>query len=429
MTRVVLLAALVYLMLFAGVASLNGAVVGLALPLIVYLAAGLLRSPETPKLSAQRTLSAERIAPGGTITVTLKIVNHGEALERLFLQDPLPTFLQVIEGSSTRSVSLKAGETLEWTYSVRGSRGSFVFEGVRAIAEDHLGLIHRRGFLPTEGQVLVLPSVARVRRIAIRPRQTRVYSGVIPARTGGAGIEFFGLREYQVGDSPRHINWHVSARQDETVYSNEYEQERVADVGIVLDGRRTVNEFGRGVSIFEHSVLATVAVSSALLSEGNRVGLFIYGKRLKWTTPGYGKHQRERIMQDLALAEVGESQNFNALIVPRRMFPAQSQLIIVSPLGNDDKPVLRQLRLSGYHVMVISPDPVTFEARQLPDIPSVRLAERIARLEREVLMRDLRHAGIQVVNWNVEQPFEYIARAALSRHPSFLRAIQRGRMG
>lgn len=189
MTRVVLLAALIYLLLFAGVASLNGAVVGLALPLIVYLAAGFLRSPEAPKLSAQRTLSAERIAPGGTITVSLKIVNHGEALERIFLQDPLPSFLHVIEGSSTRTVNLRAGESFEWTYTVRGSRGSFVFEGVRAIAEDHLGVIQRRGFLPTEGSVLVLPSVARVRRIAIRPRQTRVYSGVIPARTGGAGIE------------------------------------------------------------------------------------------------------------------------------------------------------------------------------------------------------------------------------------------------
>jgi hypothetical protein len=58
----------------------------------------------------------------------------------------------------------------------------------------------------------------------------------------------------------------------------------------------------------------------------------------------------------------------------------------------------------------------------------VKLAERIARLEREILLRDLRHAGIQVVNWNVEQPFEYVARAALSRPPSFLRAIQRGRL-
>ena len=154
MTRVVLLAALVYLLLFAGVASLNGEVVALSLPLIVYLAAGLLRSPEEPKLSAERALSADRIEPGGTIIVTLKIINHGEALERMFLQDPLPPFLEVIEGSSTRALRLDAGESIAWTYTVRGRRGSFVFEGVRAVAEgrsrDRLlaRRLRRRGHAP-----------------------------------------------------------------------------------------------------------------------------------------------------------------------------------------------------------------------------------------------------------------------------------------
>jgi uncharacterized protein (DUF58 family) len=384
------------------------------------------RAPEEPKLSAERALSADRIAPGNTITVNLEVTNHGESLERVLLQDPLPDFLEVIEGSASRFVSLPAHGNISWSYTVRGRRGSHVFEGLNAIAEDHFGLIVRRAFLQTYGQVIVLPSVARVRRIAIRPRQTRVYSGVIPARQGGAGIEFFGLREYQAGDSPHHINWHVSARHEEALYSNEYEQERVADVGIVLDGRRRLNEFGGGQSLFEHSVLATVAVSSALLSEGNRVGLFIYGKRLRWTTPGYGKFQRERILQDLALAEVGESQNFDALFIPRRLFPTNAQIILISPLSGEDQPLLARLRLSGYHVMVISPDPVSFEASGLGGRASVKLATRIARLEREIVLRGLRRAGVQVVDWNTANPFEQTARAALSRPPSFLRAIQRG---
>jgi len=434
MSRIALLASLIYLVILAGVGSLNGAILGLALPLVLYLVAGLWRAPEELKLSAQRTLSAERIAPGGTITVDLKVTNHGEFLEQVLLQDPLPPFLEVIEGSASRLVNLPAHGSLSWSYTVRGRRGAHVFEGLTASAEDHLGLIVRRAFLDTRGQILVLPSVARVRRIAIRPRQTRVYSGVIPAHQGGAGIEFFGLREYQAGDSPHHINWNVSARHSDSgrdvawqrLYSNEYEQERVADVGIVLDGRRKVNEFGGGRSIFEHSVLATVAVSSALLSEGNRVGLFIFGKRVKWTTPGYGKYQRERIMQDLALAEVGESQNFNSLFIPRRLFPTRSQIIIVSPLSGEDLPLLAGLRLGGYHVMVISPDPVSFESSGLGDRPSIKLATRIARLERELMLRGMRRAGIQVVDWNVAHSFEQTARAALSRPPSFLRAIQRG---
>jgi hypothetical protein len=77
--------------------------------------------------------------------------------------------------------------------------------------------------------------------------------------------------------------------------------------------------------------------------------------------------------------------------------------------------------------MVISPDPVTFEARGLGDRESVNLAARIARIEREVILRRLRAASIQVINWNTSLPFEQAARSALSRPSTFLRAIQRGR--
>jgi uncharacterized protein (DUF58 family) len=384
------------------------------------------RGPETLNLSAERSLSAERIVPGDTVVIQLKVTNHGEALEQIMMTDRLPPFLEVIEGSVSRLVDLPARASLTWTYIVRGKRGSHYFSELQILAEDQLGLVRQTAILPTRGQLLVLPPAARVRHIAIRPRETRVYSGVIPAHQGGVGIEFFGLREYQVGDSPHHINWRVSARQDEAIYSNEYEQEQVADVGILLDGRSKVNEFGGGRSIFEDSVLAAVAVSSALLSEGNRVGIFVYGKRLKWTAPGYGKRQRERIMQDLALAEIGETENFDSLMIPRRLFPPKSQLILISPLSIEDLSVLAQIRVSGYQLMVISPDPVSFEARGLGARPAVKLAARIARLEREMLLRHLRRAGIQVINWDVALPFEQEARVALSRPPAFMRAIQRG---
>jgi uncharacterized protein (DUF58 family) len=424
--RITLLAGVVYLIILAGVGTLNGAVVGLALPLALYLLAGLWRGPESLDLVAERTVSTERISPGGTVRVEVTVTNRGEALEQILLRDPLPPFLEVIEGASSRLVRLPARGTISWSYTVRGRRGSHTFEHLEAVAEDRFGLLTKRALLPTTGSLLVLPGIARARHIAIRPRQTRVYSGVIPARQGGAGIEFFGVREFQPGDSPRRINWRVSARHDSLLYASEYEQERAADVGIILDGRRSVNEFGGGRTIFEASVTAAVAVSSALLMEGNRVGLYISGKRTKWTSPGYGKYQRERIMQDLAHAETGESHDFRTLIIPRRLFPPTSQIILISPLGADDISVLAGMRARGYPLMVISPDPVSFEARGLPHTKSLQLAVRIARLQREMLLREVRRIGVQAVNWDTAVPFEQVARSALSRPPAFLHAIQRG---
>jgi uncharacterized protein (DUF58 family) len=309
---------------------------------------------------------------------------------------------------------------------VRGKRGSHIFDGIHVTAEDRLGLMKKRSLLSAPGLILVLPGMMRVRHISIRPRQTRVYSGVIPADQGGTGIEFFSVREYQIGDSPRHVNWRVSARQANALYTNEYQQERVADVGIVLDGRVGVNEFGGGRTIFEESVRAAVAVSASLLAEGNRVGLFVHGRKSKWTTPGYGKYQRERIMQALAHAETGEDKSFKSLVIPHRLFPPNSLIVLISPLALDDMEILGALRARGFQLLVISPDPVRFEARGLGDRPSVRLAMRILRLQREAMLRGLRHMGIQTVNWDVTQPFEQVAYAALNRPAAWTHAIQRG---
>jgi uncharacterized protein (DUF58 family) len=234
--------------------------------------------------------------------------------------------------------------------------------------------------------------------ITIRTRRTRVYSGTIPARVGGSGVEFFGLREYQPGDPPRWINWRASARQDETMYANEFQQERVADVALVLDGRVKTNRFRDGRSLFEHSVLAAASLADAFLSQGNRVGLLHYGRYLDWTFPGYGKVQRERILQALAHAQTGGSPVFSGLEhIPVRFFPAHSQVVLVSPLHADDLETLIQLRARGYQIMIISPDPVAFELAYLPQVLSVKLAARVVRMERNLLLK--KYSGPGYRSW------------------------------
>jgi uncharacterized protein (DUF58 family) len=243
-----------------------------------------------------------------------------------------------------------------------------------------------------------------------------VYAGVIPGRAGGSGTEFFGVREYQFGDSPRTINWRVSARHEENLYSNEYQQERVADVGIVLDARASTNIFHANESIFEYNVAAAAALSDALLSQGNHVGLFVYSGFLGWTYPGYGKIQRERIMQTLARAEIGVNSVFAGLDhLSLRMFPSESQIILVSTLLKDDLNILVQLRGRGYQVMVVSPDPVKFEQKLLPTSTRVDLAVRVIRMERELFIRRLERAGIHIVEWDVSIPLDQAVGPILMR--------------
>ncbi|MFW6261869.1 MAG: DUF58 domain-containing protein, partial [Spirochaetota bacterium] len=145
---------------------------------------------------------------------------------------------------------------------------------------------------------------------------------------------------------------------------------------------------------------------------GNRVGYLGYGLSLDWLSPGFGRVQRHRILNRIARAQPGESHVFFRLdALPERLFPAGSQVILVSPLTEDDPSALERLQAGGYAVMVVTPDPLP-PAPDADAAPALHEAARIARLQRAVLLRRLRHRGIAVIDWDTASPLgSAVARA------------------
>lgn len=430
MVRGYILGLLIFLLVLAGLASVHGGLVALSLPLVLYGALGIWRSPDELNLQVERELSLEHVTPDTPVRVKVAVANLGGYLEEVEIEDVLPAALSVVDGSQRHLTSLSRGARFEFEYDLKGPRGAYALDCIRATASDHQGLRRLSVDLPSPGQLLVFPTLSRIKYVPIRPRRTRVYAGAIPARVGGPGVEFFGVRAYEPGDSPRRINWLISARQEQDLYSNEFQQERVADVAIVLDGRERTNIFPGGHSLFEHSVLAAGAVADALLNQGNHVGLLVYSQYLQWTVPGYGRIQRERILHALCRAAPGSSQIFEGLqFLPTRLFPPESQIVMVSPLVEDDYPTLLQIRARGYQVIVISPDPVAYEESLMQaragraTLQEIEMAARILRLERQSMLRRITRAGIQVVEWNVAQPFDQVSRGVFARAFRFGRPL------
>jgi uncharacterized protein (DUF58 family) len=415
--RFILISTIVYGFLLAGLLTLRGEFIALAIPFAIYLFYGFWNLPDALDIQVERGFSGERVAPDSDVNITLKITNHGTGIEELYIEDLISEYLIVRSGSPRQLLRLPGGTSITANYTIGGPRGAYLFHSVQVEATDSLGLTSRIQVVPAPGQLFVFPDVRHLKSAPIRPHRTRVYAGSIPSRAGGGGTEFFGVREYQPGDSPRAINWHASARHMDSLYSNEYQQERVADVAIVLDARERANLFHGPHSLFEHSVSAAAALTDMFIAQGNRVGLLVYGSYLTWTLPGYGKMQRERMMRSLAGASTGASTVFAGLEhLSSRMFPPESQLVLVSSLVADDLNIVIQLRARGYQVMVISPDPVKFERALLPGSPAVDLASRTIRLERDLLIRRLQRAGVQVIEWDVSKPFDQ-AVGPLLRHP------------
>ena len=147
----------------------------------------------------------------------------------------------------------------------------------------------------------------------------------IPSRQAATGIDFYGLRDYQMGDPRRWINWRASARYDQHLFVNQFEQERIADVGIIVDARQQSNiVLADGQSIFEYSVHAAGSLSQALINDGNRVSLMIYGFGVERTFRGYGKIQQERIMYALGQARIGHNFALESLgYLPNSLLPSR----------------------------------------------------------------------------------------------------------
>ena len=402
MRRSVLLGLLAYLLLLTGLLAVDGRFIVLALLVWVYLGAALLTCPTTPKLSVTRTLDPPVLTEGGQVVVTLQLRNEGARNVFLHVADRIPPELRLCEGDFSGMALLAPAETFTLTYTLMVRRGEFNFEGLELVVSEPLGLLRQALRWPLPSQLLALPRVDKWRAVTIRPARTLGFTGPIPSRQGGVGTDVYGVREYHPGDPLRHINWRATARYHDRAFTTEFEQERITDVGLILDIRRQSAMQSGDASLLDHTVRATGALSETLLRAGHRVGLLLYGKGNQWIFPGYGRVQQRRILQALAAARAAESDFFDRLrYLSTRVFPARSQLIFISPLMPDDHDMLFQLRAQGYSVLVICPDSVAFQA-QAASPPFLPLVVRLARLERIAWLRRLRQGGVVVVDWPVE---------------------------
>ncbi len=413
-------------MILVGEALRHGELLVLALPLVCYLAIGFYFPLPTLELRAQRTLSERRVLSEEPVHVHVDLENTGtKSLELLEVTDNLPAILTVAEGEPRVIESLPRQGRISLSYTVRGMRGLAQWKALSVTATDTLGLFTHRLELPCEGELLIMPTFERLDEILIRSRRTRIFSGQVKARLGGTGIEFFGVREYYPGDERRYVNWKATARKDRLIV-NEFEQERVADVIILLDARERSDVARDGIALFEHSVRAALALAHYFTAQGNRVGLLIYGRYLDWTWPGFGRWQRERLLRAIASAEKGDKAAFEDLEnLPTRLLPAGSQLIFVGPILESDLKTIVDLRLR-YEILCIAPNPILFESAFLSPTPEVHLAVRLEHLRRQAVLAQMRRVGIRVVDWDVTKPLAAVVAGELGRAAARAALIRQG---
>ncbi len=141
----------------------------------------------------------------------------------------------------------------------------------------------------------------KIRRINITTGRlaANIFAGEYKSVFKGRGLEFQEVREYQVGDEIRLIDWNVTARSDK-LFIKRYVEERQLTIMILLDASRS-GYFGSVNSLKEDIAAEISAVLASSASKNNdRIGLVIFTDRIeKFIPPRKGRHHILRIVREL----------------------------------------------------------------------------------------------------------------------------------
>ena len=175
---------------------------------------------------------------------------------------------------------------LEQRFTVTGaSRGAAPLGDVAVRVRTALGLVARTFRYPQTDSVLVAPSLAGVKRfrwLAVHHRLATV--GVRDARRRGEGRSFARLRDYVVGDDPRHIDWKATARRGHPI-TREFTVEQSQTVFILVDAGRSMTQLAGRYPRFEYALSAALLLADVAITAGDRVGALVFDDQLRALVP------------------------------------------------------------------------------------------------------------------------------------------------
>lgn len=297
----------------------------------------------------------ERAEEGESITFQVDVRNHG-FLPRFMVEliDHLPFvgaaagapqagasmlgMIGYVPGRSTRRFAMPL---------VCEKRGYYRLGPVGLASSFPLGLAEARQ-QRNEGvhSLTVYPAVFPIVSLSLRGAPSQIHRGGYLLPEGSGAAEFSGLREYRLGDNPRHIHWPTTARMNELMVK-QFEPLASACLYIALDLAAGSN-VGQG----RHATLeyaARIAASVARFSCYNniRTRMVGAGARQVEVDVGSGALQYQRILDELAIVDSDGSRPYASVLeeIATRAIDGETVAVFLSPPASESAAVLNALTL------------------------------------------------------------------------------------
>jgi uncharacterized protein (DUF58 family) len=224
--------------------------------------------------------------------VELTIVNEGRRSLLLHLRDDIPASFSADPDEFLIKVAARAVSTVEYSM-IPKRRGTFRMRRADVSVASRFRFWARLLKLPSETIIRVYPDVRQIARYELLARRDKLsILGLKRSRKLGTDNEFERLRDYAIGDEPRHIDWRATARRRKlTVRAHQVNQSQRV-IFLIDSGRMMAGDTGGGLSPLDHALNAMLMLAHVALVRGDQVGLMVYADRVRAYVPPSGGAKR-----------------------------------------------------------------------------------------------------------------------------------------
>jgi uncharacterized protein (DUF58 family) len=221
-------------------------------------------------------------------------------------------------------------DSLCQTQAIPPRRGRFHLRLVRLSTTFPFGLISASRQFSQESSLVVWPAHAELTRPVLGKGEAQTAAAAASFRPGGQE-EFYGLREYRLGDNAKWIHWRRSAGRPELVV-REMARPRPRTLWVVLDTRLAETSLADRQAR-ERAIRLAAAVVEDALAQGYRVGAVLgHSGQARIVPPADRRAQRVRLLD--ALAEVDDQPAPPLAATLGRLRPGwlrQAHVVVISP--------------------------------------------------------------------------------------------------
>lgn len=143
--------------------------------------------------------------------------------------------------------------------------------------------------------------IKQVRKIEIKTKglSNHIFSGEYHSAFKGRGMAFSEVRDYQMGDEIRTIDWNVTARFNEP-YVKVFEEERELTVMLLVDLSDSQNFTLQNKSKREIATEIAAVLSFSAISNNDKIGLILFSDEVEFfIPPKKGKNHTLRIIREM----------------------------------------------------------------------------------------------------------------------------------